>query len=251
MAYPGRQGMAKVPVDVLSRAHSVTPVAAVQNLYSIVERDCEKDIFPFCLENGIVVVPFSPVASGFLSGKVTVDTKFEGDDVRRFVPQLSKENLISNQPVLDVISGFAERKKATNAQISLAWMLHKYSNVIPVPGSKNKERIIENLSVWNVTLTGEEFAELEAALDKCRIFGHRGHVETEQSSFGKTGARNKLRAIPAGMAFLLLLTEKTGRGKIYGHLMKIRCPRCGHGVDGGRSWANQISGTDGITALTF
>lgn len=180
MAYPCRQGMSQVPDDVLSRAHSVTPVAAVQNLYSIVERDCEKDIFPFCLENGIAVAPFSPAASGFLSGKVTVDTKFEGDDVRRFVPQLSKENLISNQPVLDVISGFAERKKATNAQISLAWMLHKYPNVIPIPGSKNKERIIENLSVWNVTLTGEEFAELEAALDKCRIFGHRGHVETEQ-----------------------------------------------------------------------
>lgn len=189
MAYPCRQGMSQVPVDVLSRAHSVTPVAAVQNLYSIVERDCEKEIFPFCLENGIAVVPFSPVASGFLSGKVTVDTKFEGDDVRRFVPQLSKENIISDQPVLDVISGFAKRKKATNAQISLAWKLHKYPNVIPIPGSKNKERIIENLSAWNVTLTGEEFAELEAALDKCRIFGHRGHVETEQSSFGKNWSK--------------------------------------------------------------
>lgn len=138
-------GMSQVSAETLNKAHKVTEVSAVQNLYSMLERDCEKDIFPYCLEHGISVVPFSPIASGFLSGKVTATTKFEGDDVRKFVPQLSKENITANQPILDVLTQFAKQKGATSAQISLAWMLHKYPNVIPIPGSKNQERILENL----------------------------------------------------------------------------------------------------------
>lgn len=177
-------GLSQVSVEQLANAHEVTPVAAVQNLYSMVERDVEKDIFPYCLANGITVVPFSPIASGLLSGKVTTETKFEGDDVRKFVPQLSKENLTANQPIIDLITQFASAKGATNAQISLAWMLHKYPNVVPIPGSKNQERIIENLSAWNVELTDEEFNALETALDKLPVHGHRGHVESQQKSFG-------------------------------------------------------------------
>ncbi|UUX35152.1 aldo/keto reductase [Fundicoccus culcitae] len=177
-------GLSQVSVEQLANAHEETPVAAVQNLYSMVERDAEKDIFPYCLANGITVVPFSPIASGLLSGKVTTETKFEGDDVRKFVPQLSKENLTANQPIIDLITQFASAKGATNAQISLAWMLHKYPNVVPIPGSKNQERIIENLSAWNVELTDEEFNALETALDKLPVHGHRGHVESQQKSFG-------------------------------------------------------------------
>lgn len=172
-------GLSAVGVDTLQAAHRVTPVTAVQNIYSMLERDCEKDIFPFCLEHGIGVVPFSPIASGFLSGKVTVHTEFEKvDDVRNWVPQLSKENIAANQPILDVIGSFAEAKNATNAQISLAWMLHKYPNCVPIPGSKNQERILENLGACNVELTDEEFAKLETALDACEVHGHRGHVES-------------------------------------------------------------------------
>lgn len=171
-------GLSAVGVDTLRAAHGVTPVTAVQNIYSIVERDCEKDIFPYCLENQIGVVPFSPIASGFLSGKITVDTEFEKvDDVRTWVPQLTKENIAANQPILDVIRTFAEKKGATNAQISLAWMLHKYPNCVPIPGSKNQERILENLGAWNVELTDEEFAALGTALDACPVHGHRGHIE--------------------------------------------------------------------------
>lgn len=177
-------GLSQVSIDTLERACRVTPLSAIQNLYNILERDCEKDIFPYCMEHGIGVVPFSPVGSGFLSGKVTVQTKFEGDDVRKFVPQLSKENIEANQPVLEVLSEYAEKKNATSAQISLAWMLHKYSNVVPIPGSKNQERIMENLGACNVMLTDKEFSALEDALKKCRVHGHRGHVETEQSGFG-------------------------------------------------------------------
>lgn len=172
-------GMSQVGVDTLAEAHEVTPVAAVQNLYSMLERDCERDIFPYCLEHGIGVVPFSPIASGFLSGKIKADTPFtETDDVRKWVPQLKKENIIANQPVLDVLERFSTRKNATNAQISLAWMLHKYPNVAPIPGSKNQQRILENLAATNVELTAVEFNELETALDACAIHGHRGHVET-------------------------------------------------------------------------
>jgi len=177
-------GMSQVSAETLAKAHNVTPVSAVQNLYSMLERDCEKEIFPYCVDNNIGVVPFSPIASGFLSGKVTTETKFEGDDVRKFVPQLSKENIVANQPVLDILANFSTQKNATNAQISLAWMLHKYSNVVPIPGSKNQERILENLGGWNVDLTDEEFAALEAALDACVVYGHRGHVESERTTFG-------------------------------------------------------------------
>ena len=89
------------------------------------------------MKHHIGVVPFSPIASGFLSGNVTTETKFEGDGVRQWVPQLSKENIERNQPLLKLIQDLASKKKATNAQISLAWMLHKYPNVVPIPGSKN------------------------------------------------------------------------------------------------------------------
>ena len=176
-------GMSQVSAQTLSNANKVTPVSAVQNLYSMLERDCEHEIFPYCLKNNIGVVPFSPIASGFLSGRVTTQTKFEGDDVRKFVPQLSKDNIQANQPILDVISDFAKGKAATNAQISLAWMLHKYPNVVPIPGSKNQERILENLGAWNVKLSDEEFAALETALDACTVYGHRGHIESEGASF--------------------------------------------------------------------
>lgn len=177
-------GLSQVDVSTLDRAHKVTPVSAVQNLYNIMERDCEEDIFPYCLENDIGVVPFSPVASGFLSGKVTPQTKFEGDDVRKFVPQLSKENIQANAPILNVVKELALSKEATPAQISIAWMLHKYPNVVPIPGSKNKARILENLGASNVTLSDDEFKEFESKLAACTIHGHRGHIETEQRSFG-------------------------------------------------------------------
>ncbi|WP_207940996.1 hypothetical protein DOK78_001452 [Enterococcus sp. DIV2402] len=178
-------GLSQVSVETLAKAHQVTPVAAVQNLYSMMERDCEQEIFPYCLKHGISVVPFSPIASGFLSGKITTETKFEGDDVRKFVPQLSKENIVANQPIIALLKTFAKEKQATNAQISLAWMLHKYSNVIPIPGSKNQERILENLGSWDVHLNNQEFEAIEFALNDVVIHGHRGHVESQQKSFGK------------------------------------------------------------------
>lgn len=185
-------GLSQVGVGTLAKAHAVTPVSVVQNIYSMVERGCEAEVIPYCLEHNIGVVPFSPIASGFLSGKVTVDTKFEEvDDVRKFVPQLQKENLVANQPILDLLADFSRRKNATNAQISLAWMLHKYPNVVPIPGSKNLERILENLGAADVILTDEEFAQLETALNACTVHGHRGYEESVQHTFSDNWKKNQ------------------------------------------------------------
>lgn len=178
-------GLSQVSAETLDRANRVTPVSAVQNIYSMVERGIEKDVLPYCLAHGIGVVPFSPIASGFLSGKVKAGTDFSGDDVRKFVPQLSDENLAANQPVLDVLERFAEEKHATKAQISLAWILYGFPNTVPIPGSKNKERILENLRAADVVLTPQEFRLLQDALDRCRIYGQRGYVESEQNGFSK------------------------------------------------------------------
>ncbi len=169
-------GLSMVTVDFIDRAHKVTPVSAVQNIYSMMERDYEKKVLPYCQENNIGFVAFSPIASGFLSGKVTADTKFVGDDVRRWVPQLSQRNIAANQPFIDLVSGMAEKKHCTNAQISLAWMLHKYSCVVPIPGSKNQERILENLRASEVDLTEAEFQELENGLADLKVYGRRKEV---------------------------------------------------------------------------
>ena len=168
-------GMSQVDVDIIHRAQQVTSLTSIQNIYSMVERDSEKAVIPYCLEHNIGFVPFSPIASGLLSGKITTQTQFEtNDDVRNWVPQLTKENIAGNQPIIDLLTDYAQKKGATCAQISLAWMLHKYPNVVPIPGSKNKERIIENLDAATVKLTTEEFTSLEAALNRYKVYGHRG-----------------------------------------------------------------------------
>lgn len=176
-------GLSQVDVDMIDRANAVTPLSAVQNIYSMLERGVEEAVIPYCLAHNIGVVPFSPIASGFLSGKVTASSDFShSDDVRKYVPQLRKENMAANQPILDLLGQYAESKHATKAQISLSWMLHKYPNVVPIPGSKNQERILENLGAWNVALTPDEFAALEAALAQIPVHGHRGFVEQQGSS---------------------------------------------------------------------
>ena len=171
----GGWGLSQVDVDVIDRAQRVTPLTAIQNIYSMVERDSEAEIIPYCMAHNIGFVPFSPIASGLLSGEITTQTKFESyDDVRNWVPQLSKANIAGNQPIVDLLRQYAGMKQTTPAQISLVWMLHKYPNVVPIPGSKNKERIVENLGASEVVLTDEEFTALEASLNELRVYGHRG-----------------------------------------------------------------------------
>jgi aryl-alcohol dehydrogenase-like predicted oxidoreductase len=154
-------------------AHAVTPITAIQNEYSLMERMFEKEVIPTCEKLGIGFVPFSPLASGFLSGKYKSDTTYTGDDVRRVITRFSKENFLANQPLLDLITKFANQKTSTPAQISLAWMLHKKDFIVPIPGARKSERIKENLDSANVNLTDNEFDGIEAELAKIQIHGNR------------------------------------------------------------------------------
>jgi aryl-alcohol dehydrogenase-like predicted oxidoreductase len=128
-------------VEQIRRAHAVTPITAIQSEYSIMERMFEKDVIPACEELGIGFVPFSPLASGFLSGKVTNDT-YSGDDVRRVITRFDRHNMVKNQPLLDLLHAIADEKGATPAQVSLTWMLHKKPFIVPSPAraSSNASR---------------------------------------------------------------------------------------------------------------
>ncbi|MBN9385480.1 MAG: aldo/keto reductase [Chitinophagaceae bacterium] len=166
-------GQSQATAEEIRRAHAVTPLTAVQSEYSIMERKFEKDIIPVCEELGIGFVAFSPLANGFLSGKINPDTQYTGMDARRVITRFEKVNIIANQPLLDLIHQFASAKNATPAQISLAWMLHKKDFIVPIPGSRNAERIEENLGAAAIELTDAEHARIEAELGKIEIHGNR------------------------------------------------------------------------------
>ena len=153
--------------------HSITPLTAVQNEYSIMERMFEKDVLPACEELGIGFVPFSPLGAGFLSGKYTPQDEYHGDDVRRVITRFHKDNMAANQPLLDWLHAIADAKDATPAQIALAWLLKKSTCVVPIPGMRKPERIVENLGAAAVVLSDEELAAMDAQLADITIYGNR------------------------------------------------------------------------------
>ena len=173
-------GQSQSSEEQIRRAHAVTPITAIQSEYSMMERMFEKDVIPACEELGIGFVPFSPLASGFLSGKYGRETVYAGDDVRRVITRFARENVEANQPLLDLLQRFAREKAATPAQIALAWMLHKKAFIVPVPGMRREERIVENLGAAEVTLTPEEFCALERELDGIVIHGNRTDKDIER-----------------------------------------------------------------------
>ena len=166
-------GLSQSTAEEIRRAHSVTPLAAVQSEYSMMEREVEKEVLPVCKELGISLVPFSPLASGFLSGKYKAGAEFKGDDVRRFITRFDDDNVRKNQPLLELLDEFALRKNATYAQIALAWLLAKDEHIVPIPGGRNPQRMSENFGAANVIFTPEEFAELESRLNAITIYGNR------------------------------------------------------------------------------
>ncbi|MBV8989784.1 MAG: aldo/keto reductase [Solirubrobacterales bacterium] len=166
-------GQSQSSAEQIRQAHAVTPLTAIQSEYSIMERMFEQDVIPACEELGIGFVAFSPLASGFLSGKYTANHTYTGDDVRRVITRFETDNVRKNQPLLDLLSEFAAEKGATPAQISLAWMLHKKRFIVPIPGSRKLERIEENLGAAEIELTDDEFDRIEAELAKIRIHGNR------------------------------------------------------------------------------
>lgn len=166
-------GQSMTTAEEIRRANAVTPLSAVQSEYSMMERMFEKDVIPTCGELGIGFVAFSPMASGFLSGKYQKTDVYTGDDVRRVITRFAPENMEANQPLLEMLHDIAAPKGATPAQISLAWMLHKYSFVVPIPGMRKEERLKENFGAAEITLTEKEFDEIEKALSNITIHGNR------------------------------------------------------------------------------
>ncbi|WP_406447405.1 aldo/keto reductase [Streptomyces sp. NBC_00876] len=166
-------GQSQATEKQIRRAHAVTPLTAVQSEYSIMERMFEQDVIPACEELGIGFVPFSPLATGFLTGRIAADDTYTGADVRRVITRFDKDNIRANQPLLDLLTGFAEEKGATPAQISLAWMLHKGDFIVPIPGSRRIERVEENLGAAEVELTADEFGRIESELARIEIHGNR------------------------------------------------------------------------------
>lgn len=171
-------GQSQASENQVRRANTVTPLTVVQSEFSMIERMFEKDVIPACEELGIGFVPFSPLASGFLSGKYANDQICTGDDVRRVITRFEPENVKRNQPLLDLLYNIAWRKKASMAQISLAWMLYKKEFIVPIPGMRKTECMEENFEAASVILTQEEYEKLERELAEIPVYGNRTDADS-------------------------------------------------------------------------
>jgi aryl-alcohol dehydrogenase-like predicted oxidoreductase len=166
-------GLSEASAKTIRRAHAVQPVTALQSEYSLFFREPEETVMPTLEELGIGFVPFSPLGKGFLTGKIDANTKFDSTDFRNTVPRFSEENRKMNQALVDVITGFAEKKKATTAQIALAWLLAKKPWIVPIPGTTKLSRLEENLGGATIELTSDEVKSLEDASSKIKVEGAR------------------------------------------------------------------------------
>ena len=166
-------GQSEPTAEQIRIAHAVTPLAAVQNEYSFMQRRPEQEVLATCEELGIGFEAYSPMGGGFLSGKYDKDTKFTGDDVRRVITRYNRENMEANQPLLDLLRAYAAEKRATPAQLALAWLLHKKDFIVPIPGMRKDERLAENFGAADVALSPEELAGIDKALGKIAIHGDR------------------------------------------------------------------------------
>jgi aryl-alcohol dehydrogenase-like predicted oxidoreductase len=166
-------GLSEAGVEVIRRAHAVQPVAALQSEYSLFWREPEETILPTLEELGIGFVPFSPLGKGFLTGAIKEDTQFEQGDFRNVVPRFTPENRKANQALVEVLTQFAQQKKATPAQVAIAWILAQKSWIVPIPGTTKLHRLEENLGGANVHLTPEELRQIEEASSRIKLVGER------------------------------------------------------------------------------
>jgi len=166
-------GLSEAGVQTIRRAHAVQPVAAVQSEYSLWWRSPEADVLPALEELGIGFVPFSPLGKGFLTGKIDENTTFDSSDFRNIVPRFTPEARKANQALVDLLAGVAERKKATPAQIALAWLLARKPWMVPIPGTTKLHRMNENIGAVSVELTPEDLRDLENAASKIAVQGAR------------------------------------------------------------------------------
>ena len=173
-------GLSEAGVRTIRRAHAVQPVTALQSEYSLWWREPEAEVMPALEELGIGFVPFSPLGKGFLTGKISEDTQFDKTDFRNVVPRFSPENRKANQALVDLIGRFAQQKKATPAQIALAWLLAQKPWIVPIPGTTKLHRLEENIGAVAVELTQEDLRQLEAAASKIAVQGARYPEELQK-----------------------------------------------------------------------
>jgi aryl-alcohol dehydrogenase-like predicted oxidoreductase len=173
-------GLSEAGVKTIRRAHAVQPVAALQSEYSLWWREPEKEVIPTLEELGIGFVPFSPLGKGFLTGKISEETKFDKSDFRNIVPRFTEENRKANQAMVDVLSKFAQQKKATPAQVALAWLLAQKPWIVPIPGTTKLHRLEENLGGVSVELSPDDLRELETAASNIAVVGARYPEELQK-----------------------------------------------------------------------
>ena len=173
-------GLSEAGVETIRRAHKVQPVAALQSEYSLWWREPEAAVIPTLEELGIGFVPFSPLGKGFLTGKISEETQFDKTDFRNIVPRFTPENRKTNQALVDLIGTFAQQKKATPAQIALAWLLAQKPWIVPIPGTTKLHRLEENIGGAAVQLTREDLRQLETAASKISVRGARYPEELQK-----------------------------------------------------------------------
>jgi len=173
-------GLSEAGVNTIRRAHAVQPVTALQNEYSLWWRRPEAEVIPVLEELGIGFVPFSPLGKGFLTGKINEHTTFDKKDFRNVVPRFTSENRKTNQTVVDLLAKVGARKKATPAQIALAWLLAQKPWLVPIPGTTKLARFEENIGAVNVELTPDDLREIENAAAGIHVQGDRYPEELER-----------------------------------------------------------------------
>ncbi len=173
-------GLSEAGVQTIRRAHAVQPLTALQNEYSLWFRRPEAEVIPTLEELGIGLVPYSPLGKGFLTGKIDENAKFDSSDFRSTLPRFTPEALKANQAVIDLLGRIAQRKKATPAQIALAWVLAQKSWMVPIPGTTKLDRLDENIGALSVELTPEDLGEIDSAASNITVQGARYPEKLEQ-----------------------------------------------------------------------
>jgi aryl-alcohol dehydrogenase-like predicted oxidoreductase len=173
-------GLSEAGVQTIRRAHAVQPVTALQSEYSLWWRRPEEEVIPTLEELGIGLVPYSPLGKGFLTGKIDEKTSFDSTDFRTTLPRFTPEARKANQTLVDLLGQIADRKRATPAQIALAWLLAQKPWIVPIPGTTKLERLDENLGAVAVELTSDDLREIDGASSKIKVEGARYPEKLEQ-----------------------------------------------------------------------
>jgi aryl-alcohol dehydrogenase-like predicted oxidoreductase len=175
-----RFGLSEPGVETIRRAHAVQPITAIQSEYSLWWRNPEEDVLPACEELGIGFVPFAPLGRGYLTGKVDENTTFDSSDIRSRSPRYTPEARKANRVVIDLLARIGEQKRATPAQVALAWLLAQKPWIVPIPGSRKLDRLEENIGALDVELTSDDLREIADAVAEITVQGDRYPEELRQ-----------------------------------------------------------------------